>query len=309
MSAVPEKYVIKPDNRSLRAFKGIEKVPFSFPIEPVLEEGLISQILVNTKDSSWEIWLVLKNGLSAGQTQELEKAITSMVLGLSKVHIRVLSEHNMPPLAERLDQNWEKILIAAAAKFPGCNGWLNEAKYRLLPENLLEIQVRNKTGVEYLTARSGELAELLKDIVFVELRLSFIMGDFGEPAFEDERRQEEEAFAKSIAKMAVPTDNKQSSPTGNSEIILGKKFTGEPTPINQLRDEEEQVIVKGEVFRFETRISKAGKKFYLGDITDYNDSISFKIFPRNAEGLEEKIHDAHGYLYAVIYSSTLTPKN
>ena len=88
MSAVPEQYVIKPDNRSLRAFKGIEEVSFSFPIESVLEEGLISQILVNTKESSWEISLALKNELTPRQIQELERAITSMVLGLSKVHIK-----------------------------------------------------------------------------------------------------------------------------------------------------------------------------------------------------------------------------
>jgi DNA polymerase III, alpha chain, Gram-positive type len=291
MSALPEQYEIKPDNRSLRAFKGIEEVSFSFPIEPVLDEGLISQIIVNTKESSWEISLVLKNGLTPEQTRELENAITTMVLGLSKVHIKILSDHNLPPIGERLNQNWEKILIAAAAKFPGCNGWLNEAKYRLLPENLLEIQVRNKAGIEYLTARSEELVELVKDAVLTDLRLCFAIGDFGEPVFDEEQSQEETAIAKSIAKITASTTVKQSGSGASSEVILGKKFSSEPTPINKLRDEEEQVTIKGEVFRFETRVSKAGKKFFLGDITDYNDSLGFKIFPRNSEGLEERIHE------------------
>ena len=306
MSALPEQYVIKPNNRSLRAFKGIETVPFSFPIEPILEEGLISQILVNTKDSSWEISLVLKNELTPKQTEELEKAISSMVLGLSKVHIKVLSERDLPPLEERLNQNWQRILVAAAAKYPGSNGWLTEAKYRLLPGNLLEIRVRNRTGVDYLSARSAELAELIKDTVWADLKLSFEVGDFGEPAFEDLRHREDEAFVKSVAKMVVPKENKPAGNSGNSEVILGKKFSGEPTPLRQLQEEEEQVIVRGEIFRFETRISKAGKKFYLGDITDYADSVSFKIFPRNYtpkngeaqnnnsrnnESLEEKIHE------------------
>ncbi len=298
MSALPEQYVIKPDNRSLRAFKGIETVPFSFPIEPVLEEGLISQILVNTKDSSWEIALVLKNDLLPAQKEELEKAIASMVLGLSKVHLKILCPRNLPPLEERLQQKWEKILQSAAVKFPGSNGWLIEAKYRLLPGNLLEIQVRNRTGVDYLSARSSELGELIQEIVFEDLKLSFEVGDFGEPAFEDDRRREDEAFAKSVAKSVAhvtsPAAGKSSGPgstSGSSDVILGKKFSGEPVPLKQLHDEEEQVIVKGEVFRFETRVSKAGKKFYLGDITDYNDSISFKIFPRNVDNLEERVHE------------------
>jgi DNA polymerase-3 subunit alpha (Gram-positive type) len=293
MSALPEQYVIKPDNRSLRAFKGIEEVSFSFPIEPVLEEGLISQILVNTRESSWEISLALKNELAPKQIQELERVITSMVLGLSKVHIRILNEKNLPPIEERLNQNWEKISIAAAAKFPGSNGWLLEAKYRLLPDDLLEIQVRNKAGVEYLTARSVELAELIKETVLADLKLCFAVGDFGDPAFEEQRQAEEAAYAKSVARIAAPKGDKSSVNSNNtgSGVILGKKFAGEITPLNQLHDEEEQIIVKGEVFRFEVRISKTGKKFFLGDITDYNDSLSFKIFPRNSENLEDKIHE------------------
>ncbi|HBE76505.1 MAG TPA: PolC-type DNA polymerase III, partial [Firmicutes bacterium] len=292
MSALPEQYMIKPDNRSLRAFKGIEAVPFSFPIEPVLEEGLISQIIVNTRESSWEISLVVKDELAPEQIQELEQAITSMVLGLSKVHIKLLCSRNLPPLEERLNQNWEKILIAATGKFPGSNGWLSEAKYRLMPDNLLEIQVRNKTGVEYLTARSEELAELIRDAVLTNLKLCFAVGDFGNLLFEEQRRMEEEAaFAQSLAKTAVPKGNKPAGNSGSSEVILGKKFGGEPTSLHQLQEEEDQVILKGEVFRFETRVSKAGKKFYLGDITDYQDSLSFKIFPRNAVDLEAKIHE------------------
>jgi DNA polymerase-3 subunit alpha (Gram-positive type) len=288
-----EKYVIKPNNRSLRAFKGIEEIPFSFPIEQILEEGLISEILVNTKEASWEITLVLKNELPQEQLRELEQVVGSMVLGLSKVHIKVLSTKDLPSLEERINCNWEKILIAATAKYPGINGWLAEAKYRLLEGALLEIQVRNKAGVEYLNTRNTELVELIKDLILAELRLTFVVGDFASQAFDDQLRKEEEeaVFAKSMVNTATSHTGSQVKNGNNSEVLLGKKFSGEPSPLNRLHDEQEQVIVKGEVFRFEARTSKTGKKFFLGDITDFDDSLSFKIFPRSPEPLEEKIHE------------------
>ena len=127
-----EQYVIKPNNRSLKAFKGIEEVSFSFPVTPVLEEGLISEILVNTKEASWKITLFLKNELHPEQVRELEQALGGLVLGLSKVHLEMVYPKDLPPLEERIDRNWDRIIAAAGGNFPGINGWLTEAKYRLI---------------------------------------------------------------------------------------------------------------------------------------------------------------------------------
>lgn len=286
-----DQYVIKPDNRSLRVFNGIEKIPFSFPIGQVLEEGLIAEILVNTQESSWEIVLVLKNALKPGEISELEQALSSMVLGLTKVRLKVLTPKDLPPMEERVNRYWEQFLTAATSKFAGVNGWLTESKYRLINENLLEIQVRNKAGVEYLSRRSLELQELLKDLILADLKLSFTVGDFAENPIQEELRKEEEILAEPVTKPGPGSAVKTIKDRDGSDLVLGKRFSAEPVPISQLREEEEQVVVKGEIFRFEARISKNGKKFYLGDLTDYQDSLSFKIFPRSTESLEEKIRE------------------
>ncbi len=295
---MPERdcYVIKPDNRSLRVFKGIEEVSFSFPIEQVLEEGLVSEILVNTKESSWVITLVLKNELLPGQLQELETALSSMVLGLSKVKLKALSQKDLPSLEERIQQNWEQFVNAAGNKFAGVNGWLTEAKYRLVQDNLLEIEVRNKAGVEYLSRRSEELREMIKDFILAEIKLSFVVGDFEEQSLVEElKKEEEEALRQSLT--TTTTASKPSKPAKNgidSNIVLGKRFSGEPFPLNQVKEEQEQLIIKGEIFRLESRVSKNGRKFFLGDLTDYIDSLSFKIFPRTndqAEQVEQNLNE------------------
>jgi DNA polymerase-3 subunit alpha (Gram-positive type) len=292
-------YLIKPNNRSLRAFEGIEKVSFSFPIAPLLEEGLIQEILVDTEKSAWTIKLFLKNTLQPEQIVELEQALDQFSMG-NRVKLAIVSPQILPSLAERLERHWNRFSVAAAAKFPGINGWLAEAKYRLLPDALLEVQVGNQAGVEYLSRRSEELGELLQEFILERLRLSFCVGDFEELLFDMKARmeQEEAAAIAALLKSTPPvqertggqTVSKNSSGKTSAEIY-GRKISGVPLPLNQLTEEQQGVVVRGEVFRFESKVSKTGKKFYLGDLTDYNDSVSFKIFPRGEHRIEESVQE------------------
>lgn len=285
-------YIIKPDNRSLKVFQGIEEIPFTFPIAPLLEEARIQEILVDTTKETWQISLLLQNELSPEQTRELEEAVSSLTLGTSRVRLKIIYRKDLPPLAERIDRNWEKLVTAAGNKFPGINGWLNEAKYKLTGGKNLEILVRDKTGVEYLNRRREELVELFRDSILEDLNLSFGVGDFSEKIIEDQlRKEQEEASLQATAAKAQSVAPKTSKPAHNSDTIYGKKFSQEPTPIKQLTEEAEGVVVSGEIFRFESRTAKSGKKFYLGDLTDYTDSVGFKIFPRNADQLEEQLKE------------------
>ena len=290
-----EQYLIKPDNRSLKVFRGIEEVPFSFPIAAILEEGMIQEILVNTKESSWSITLFLNQALAPAQIAELENALQALVLGISKVKIKAVCPENLPDLRERLERNWNRFSTAATAKFPGMNGWLVEAKYRLLSDNLLEVQVRNEAGVAYLSRRQEELAELLQEFILEKLRLEFVVGDFEEQILttQNQMEQEEAEAIQALLKSAPPAQEKtvSSGKSGGGSEIYGKKINAQPVPINQLTEEQEGAVIRGEVFRWEVKVSKTGKKFYLGDVTDYSDSLSFKIFPRGEHQLEEAMKE------------------
>lgn len=285
-------YIIKPDNRSLKVFQGIEEISFSFPIGPILEEGRIQEILVDTAKETWQITLLLKNKLTSEQTRELEAAVGFLTLGSARVRLKVIYFQDLPSLSERIDGHWERLVKAAADKFPGINGWLTEAKYKLTGERTLEILVRNKAGVEYLEHRKEELVELFRDLVFEDLIFSFGVGDFNEAIIQDQlRKEQEEAELQALVMKTQSVAPKASKPALDQNVIYGKKFNQDPTSIKQLTEEAEGVVVSGEVFRFETRTARSGKKFYLGDITDYTDSISFKIFPRSAVQLEERLKE------------------
>ena len=283
-----EVYSIKPDNRSLRVFEGIEAVSFSFPLTELLEEAQIQEILVDTKAATWKITLLLKNELSPPQVKELEEALPGLVLGLSKVKLELVYCKDLPPLSERVERYWDQFVVAAGDKFPGIGGWLSIARYRLSGQSNLEIEVSNKMGVDYLKDRALELAELLRELVLEEIKLSFLVGDFSNQLIETQLQREQAAEVELENLMNVPAVKGATKKAVNPEVFYGKRISGELVTLQELTEERDQVIVYGQICRFESRLAKSGRKFYLGDLTNFQDSIGFKIFPRGAaDGLEQ----------------------
>ncbi|MBQ9815270.1 MAG: PolC-type DNA polymerase III [Lachnospiraceae bacterium] len=81
------------------------------------------------------------------------------------------------------------------------------------------------------------------------------------------------------------TKYKRKTKKTDEGMLYGQDFDGALTPISDILTETRNIIVKGEVFGSETSKTKTGINIFRLDITDYNDSISMKIFL--AEGEED----------------------
>ena len=64
----------------------------------------------------------------------------------------------------------------------------------------------------------------------------------------------------------------------NPDVLYGKEFLGDATPINEIVDEIGEVVIKGKIFSSEDRPIKGEKHLFIFYITDFTDSIAFKIF-------------------------------
>ncbi len=67
------------------------------------------------------------------------------------------------------------------------------------------------------------------------------------------------------------------------DMIYGKSFDGEFTPISNIISEMKEVCVRGEIFDSELTVTKNGFKILKLSITDYEDSISMKMFLKEGE--------------------------
>ena len=72
----------------------------------------------------------------------------------------------------------------------------------------------------------------------------------------------------------------------NPDVIYGRSFEGDITPISEANPETGEAIMHGQISTLETREIRNERTIITFAITDFNDSISAKIFAKNDELVE-----------------------
>lgn len=85
----------------------------------------------------------------------------------------------------------------------------------------------------------------------------------------------------------VPTRTGGKATSCRQDILLGKTIKGNSRPIGEIEEEENGVVVSGEVFEVDVRELKSGRSLFIFSLTDQTDSISCKFFSREGEGDKE----------------------
>lgn len=68
-----------------------------------------------------------------------------------------------------------------------------------------------------------------------------------------------------------------------TNMIYGRNCEGSAIPIDEVVDEIGEVVVQGELLNIETRVIRSEKTIIICDLSDYTDTITFKIFAANEE--------------------------
>ncbi|MEA4892817.1 MAG: PolC-type DNA polymerase III [Peptococcaceae bacterium] len=88
--------------------------------------------------------------------------------------------------------------------------------------------------------------------------------------------EEEELMNRRHLEKLAQTEGKRKE---GPRLILGRKISGEPTPLSEVLEERRNLIVKGMAFRInDMRQLKAGTLLYDFDFTDFSGSIKVKLF-------------------------------
>ncbi|MCR5106770.1 MAG: PolC-type DNA polymerase III [Lachnospiraceae bacterium] len=73
------------------------------------------------------------------------------------------------------------------------------------------------------------------------------------------------------------------SVSDNPNVIFGREFDIKPTPIANMDNVIGDFAIRGKVIRLEKRDTKSGHLLVIFDITDFTDTISVKLFPREEQ--------------------------
>lgn len=88
--------------------------------------------------------------------------------------------------------------------------------------------------------------------------------------------EEEERMNQHLQEKLAKAEHKKKE---GPRLILGRKISGEPTPLSEVFEERRNLILKGAAFKInDKRQLKAGTLLYDFDLTDYSGSIKVKMF-------------------------------
>lgn len=96
----------------------------------------------------------------------------------------------------------------------------------------------------------------------------------------DQKKREHEKKSGTAAELKRSFDGKRGSRkrTANPNIFWGSNTDGEVLPLVQLTEPIGEVVVVGKILTVEIRELKSGNSILVGSLTDFTDTISFKLF-------------------------------
>lgn len=105
--------------------------------------------------------------------------------------------------------------------------------------------------------------------------------------FRKETKKENVKLAQQVAEQAKKTNGEKSANTVSDQLIIGATIQDEPTPMEQIVEEEKRITVQGYVFMKDIVKLRSGRSLLVLKVTDYTDSLEMKLFSRNDE--DEKL--------------------
>lgn len=102
--------------------------------------------------------------------------------------------------------------------------------------------------------------------------LAAAYGEVQPPQPEKREAQKKEGFQKRTFKKP-----------DNPDVLYGRDFDEEPTPIEQIQTEMGELVIRGKIIAFDSREIRGEKTILMFDVTDFTDTITVKMFARNEQ--------------------------
>ena len=203
---------------------------------------------------------------------------------------------------------WDNIIYDLNKNRPSVIGWLNNCDKKYDDkENILEIYVREKLGVETLLDKKCD--KYIENIIYkdfgIKIRIDFKSNksnatDDNTKYLEKKEHELNKILNKIMTQPSVSSNSRPSSQkevNDNKTVIYGKKINDSIININTISEELGMVCIQGKIFEKDSRELKNGKTLYIFSITDYSSSIGVKVFSKkeDAKTIDEEISVGNFY--------------
>ena len=266
----------------------------------VISNLKIDKVSVNKKHRQWDIYISSSIVIDINHIKEIENIIKSSFNIADRVNIIIKPSviHSNINL-DIIDKDYgNDILSYVSEKIPFAGGWIKNST-RLVDGNNYIFTVENKFGAQFLITK--ECAKLIQGYVKdkfnirIDVIISYIEGD---EVFNQYHNDKDILDNKIISELITNKSSKtlpgsKTQSYNKSSIIMGKKTDNEIISIKEIIETSGKITIEGDIFNFKVIITKNGRTIISFNLTDYNGSITVKVFPndKNSDSIKERLKD------------------
>lgn len=282
----------------LEAFPGLKLDP---KIQELLRFVQVEKITINAARNLLRVYAVSQNWLRKKLVEDVEEAVRSQFFAGSQIHVKIIERFSLS--ASYTPENFFRV-------------YKSSMYYELKKADPLLYQTMIRTGLDF--SRPGEIHATVEKSFISDKFETKLMEYFekvfcdraGFSAYEitheevlprkestenDDETIEEKVSAviKQNAKRTVKREEeklpaskeeknysfrKKYTLTKDPTLIYGRNFDDEPEKMETLGSDPREVCVRGEVIATDSRETRSGRVIYTVTVTDYTDSLRFKLW-------------------------------
>ncbi len=284
----------------MQAFPSLK---LSGEIISLLEYVTVNRLTVNQSKTRLHVYICSDNWIKKKHIYEIEEAISDQIFGDVEMEVHIIERFRLS--SQYTPANFYRVYRTSM------NAELSNVS-PLLYQTFLHTKLTfSENGLVYAEIpdsiiarrRKEELLDYLEKVFceragfsYVRVEGTIVSNDVSELFEVDAERirskvsdvvrknisRKEKKQAEPSQKLPNASDKKYRQQKGfianDPDVILGKGIPEDPVPISSLGEDPHEVVVRGEVFQVESHETRNGKIILTAALTDYTDSIRFKLW-------------------------------
>ncbi|MBP3878488.1 MAG: PolC-type DNA polymerase III [Lachnospiraceae bacterium] len=281
----------------LQAFPDLDLDP---GIKDLLSFVTVERITVNRARNRLRIYISSENWLKKQHIYKLEEAISAQVFGnAGRMEVKiiehfVLSSSYTPAYFYKVYRN--SMLAELKRADPLLYHTFLHSDLSFSDDGTISVEIADNPVYLFHGTRIGEYLEKIfcERAGFRNAEISISAARTETPSPQEENSEIEERVRQVLLaneKRKTPAEEQKKLPAREEKqyrraalnakdpnVIYGRSFEDEPEAIETLGDDPREVTVRGEVFGTDMRETRSGRIIFTVALTDYTDSVRFKLW-------------------------------
>ncbi|NLZ81559.1 MAG: PolC-type DNA polymerase III [Clostridiales bacterium] len=285
---------------------------FNKDLQELLLEVEVSKITSTSNNSFLRIYIESKRLIQKKLIYQIENEIKKQIFENSSIDVKIIERYELSKQytpRTLLDVYKESILIEFKNYSLIEYNLLRKAEPTFIGEDILQLKLEDgivarmksdglkrilekifieRCGfpmeVRFLYEKAAENKRLKQDELRMELQATEIVKQSTFRTTEDEAEGKENKAVKVVKAVKEKFyDKKFYKKSDNLNVLYGRDFEEEAMPIDHILGEMGEVVIRGKIIKFDQREIRGEKTILMFDVTDFNDTITVKMFTKNEQ--------------------------